>query len=99
MVKRTRPIIQQLRKFELISVQEKTVESSGYHGVPFSQSDDQLIASVVTAYYGAIFDGAVGLLQLYLEDDASIWKDPLNYQQGRVAYQDFMSCYNAVGAA
>ncbi len=30
----------------------------GDHGVPFSQSDDQLIARVVTAYYGAIFDGA-----------------------------------------
>ncbi len=46
-----------------------------------------------------VFVGAAGLLQLYLEDDASVWKDPLNYQKGRVAYQDFKSCYNAVGAA
>ncbi len=57
------------------------------------------MASVVTAYYGAIFDGAAGLLQVYLEGDASIWEDPLNYQQGRVAYQDFMSCYNDADAA
>ncbi len=46
-----------------------------------------------------VFVGAAGLLQLYLEDDASLWKEPLDYQQGRVAYQDFMSCYNAVDAA
>ncbi len=72
MVKLTRPVIQQFRHFELKSVQEKTVERSGYHGVPLSQSDGQLIASLVTAYYGAIFDEAAGLLQLYLEDDAII---------------------------
>ncbi len=74
-------------------------EKLGDHGVPFSQSDHQLIASVMKAYYGAIFDGAAGLLQAYLEDDASIWEDPLNYQPGRVAYKDFRSCYNAVDAA
>ncbi len=49
MVKFTRAVIQDLRLFEMKSLHEKTVERFGDHGVPFWQSDDQLIASVATA--------------------------------------------------